>query len=258
MNVLIKTSDGFALDGEFTKVKNSTKGIIFLHGMTVAKDDEGIFVGAEPKLNKLGFSTLRFDFRAHGKSSGNSISDFTISGEIEDLKTVVAFVQRHGIKQIGFAAASFGGSIASFYIKENPSIVKALFLANPVLNYEKGFLHPRTLWAMKYFANLYSKLNRRGFIEVGSRRFNIGQPLFDEMKIYNPCQALKAYEEPLMVVHGDKDNKVDYRQTAECFNNLPNSQKEFKLISGANHGFHTEPYCSEVTDILVKFFEEKM
>jgi len=78
-NIKIKTPDDFSLDATFIKVEKSTKIIIFAHGMTVDKDDEGIFVRAEKELNRLEFSTLRFDFRAHGKSQGNSITDFTIS-----------------------------------------------------------------------------------------------------------------------------------------------------------------------------------
>ena len=58
------------------------------HGITINKDDEGMFNESEPKLNELGFSTIRFDFRAHGKSTGDSIEDFNISGELIDLETI--------------------------------------------------------------------------------------------------------------------------------------------------------------------------
>ncbi|MEX2028334.1 MAG: alpha/beta fold hydrolase [Candidatus Curtissbacteria bacterium] len=81
--VKIKTPDGFVLDGVFNKV--SPKGIIFCHGTTMNKDRESIFTRVEPLLNERGFSTLRFDFRGHGKSSGDPTGDFTISGEITDL-----------------------------------------------------------------------------------------------------------------------------------------------------------------------------
>lgn len=46
----IKTSDGFILDTLYKKYSKS-KCVILVHGMTVDKDDEGIFVTAEPQLN---------------------------------------------------------------------------------------------------------------------------------------------------------------------------------------------------------------
>src|SRR3972149_5648941 len=104
----IKTRDGFLLDAVFNDVRGSDKGIIFAHGITVNKDDEGVFNRSELKLNELGFSTIRFDFRAHGKSTGNSIKDFYISGELIDLETIFRFMKDNGIQEINLAGASFG------------------------------------------------------------------------------------------------------------------------------------------------------
>lgn len=254
----LKTSDGFILNGSFTKINKSTKGIIFLHGMTVGKDDEGIFIRAESKLNKLDFSTLRFDFRAHGKSSGNSIEDFTITGELLDLKTAIEFMLKQGIKDLGLAAASFGGSIVSLYVEDNRNVIRALFLANPVLDYEKGFLRAKTIWVLKYFANFRSRLKKFGFIEVGSRRFKLGKTLFDQMNIYKPYKSLDKYYGPLMVVHGDKDDIVPFENVFEHFQKLSNKNKEFKTIKGSEHGFDKEPYETEVVNFIVKFFEERI
>jgi len=69
-SVKITTEDRFILDGIFNEVKGSDKGVILAHGMTVDKDDEGIFVKAESKLNELGFSTLRFDFQVARQKPG--------------------------------------------------------------------------------------------------------------------------------------------------------------------------------------------
>lgn len=255
MKIKINTPDNFKLDTVFIKNKASTKGVIFAHGMTVNKDDEGIFVRAESRLNELGFSTLRFDFRAHGKSSGNTIKDFTISGEVRDLETIVKFIQEQGINWIGLAAASFGGSIAALYVGKHPESINKLFLANPVLDYEKAFLHPTTVWAMKTFINFSDRLKRFGFIEVASKRFKMGKPLMDEMKIYYPHKALQEYKGPLLVVHGDLDEKVDYQHVKSSFDRLTNKQKEFISVKGSKHGFHEEPYESNVVEIIVEFFK---
>ena len=127
----IKTEDNFTLDAIYNEVERSNKGVILAHGMTVSKEDEGILVRAETKLNEAGFNTIRFDFRAHGSSEGDSVKDFTVSGELKDLKAVFNFFEEEGINQIGLAGASFGGSISALYSGKYPNKVDVLFLANP-------------------------------------------------------------------------------------------------------------------------------
>lgn len=255
-NIKIITEDNFTLDAIFTKVEGSTKGIVFAHGMTVDKDDEGIFVRAEPKLNGLGFSTLRFDFRAHGKSQGNPVTDFTISGEIKDLEAAVDFMQKQRTVWLGLAGASVGGSISALYLGKHPNVFSKAFLANPALNYEKCFLSPTTPWAREHFENILERLDEKGYIEIGSRKFKVGKALFEEMKLYNPCEELKKYNSPLMIVHGDQDTKIAHQDVVECFDKLPNLQKNLKIIKGASHGFHGEPFETEVVEMIVKFLSQ--
>lgn len=254
-NAKIKTNDNFILDGIFTKVENSPKGIVFAHGMSVDRDHEGIFVKAEPKLNNLGFSTLRFDFRAHGKSQGNSIKDFTISGWLEDLKAVFDFMKKQGINWLGLSGASVGGSVSALYAGSHPKLIKRLFLANPPLNYEKAFLNPTTTWAKERFKNIFEQINKKGFFVLGTRKFKMGRSIFEEMKIYHPCESLKKYHNPLMIVHGDHDNKLAYQDVIECFESLPSTQKRLEIIKGAKHGFHEEPYQTQVVEMIVNFFK---
>ncbi len=218
----INTPDGFKLDTIFLRGKNSQKGILFAHGMTVAKEDEGIFIRAQQKLNSLGFSTLMFDFRTHGKSSGDSTDDFTISGELIDLETAVQFMKKQGIKWLGLAGASFGGSISALYAGQNPSMIQKLFLANPVLDYNTAFLHPTNVWALKTFDNFSGKLKHFGFIEVASRKFKVGKRLFDEMPKYFPYKELSNYKKPLIIVQGDNDEKV----------NIPSSRNDRNPLEG--------------------------
>ena len=253
-NLKIKTEDGFILDADFTQVEGSTKAIIFVHGMTVNRKDETIFVRAEPRLNELGFSTMMFDFRSHGQSSGIPIKDFTISGEIKDLEAIVKFMSDKGLTWIGIAGASFGGSIVSIYSGKNPSKIKALFLAYPVLNYETAFLNPITTWGKKYFEKAIERIRKEGFIKVGSRQFKMGRKIFEEMRKYKPCTELQKFPGPIIIVHGDRDEHISCQSSIDCFNNLPSKNKRLEVIEGAAHGLEGEPYESEATNLVVQFF----
>jgi len=256
-SITLKTPDGFSLDADFLEGING-KGIIFAHGITVNRNDEGVFFRASKELNQQGFSTLLFDFRGHGKNSGNPIQDFTISGQLVDIQTAIDFLKHKKIEAIGLAGASFGGGASALYASAQHDTIKALFLDNPALNYEKTFLHPTTEWAKKYYANYQEKLRKDGYVAIGSRGFKAGPKLFDEMEQYSPVNALKSFSNPLLIVHGDKDSKVAYQDVVECFGQLPNENKELQIIQGAEHGFHEEPFETEVTKMIVDFFVKTM
>ena len=250
----IKTKDGFLLDAVFNKIEGSKKGIIFAHGITVNKNDEGFFNRAEVKSNDLGFSTIRFDFRAHGKSSGDSVSDFNISGELIDLETIVQFMKDEGIRDLNLAGASFGGGISALFAGRNVSQIKSLLLVNPVLDFEKTFLKPTTPWAKKYFENSLKQTEKGGFAEIGSRKYKVGKKFLDELKTYKPYKELDRYRNPLLMIHGDKDTKVPCQVTIDVFKSLANKNKRIEIIKGSEYGFHEEPFETRVVNLIVDFF----
>jgi uncharacterized protein len=250
----IKTKDGFLLDAVFNKIEGSKKGIIFAHGITVDKNDEGMFNRSEPKLKEQGFSTIRFDFRAHGKSTGNSATDFNISGELIDLETIVQFLKDNGITEIHLAGASFGGGICSLYAGKHFDQINTMLLVNPVLDFEKTFLRPTTAWAKKYFQNRLSKIEIDGIAEIGSRNYKVGKKFYKELTTYKPYKELTKYNSPILVIHGDKDTKVSCHATVETVKSLSNRKIRFEIIKGSEHGFHKEPYETQVVDLIVGFY----
>ena len=158
---LLKTPDGFDLALEYVEVPAATKAVIFAHGMTVSRTDEGICVRSAKILNDLGISTMRFDFRAHGESSGLPEKDFTISGELIDLTVIFDWVKKDGFEKIGLAGASFGGAIASLFAGEHAAEIDRLALINPVLNFDHCFLHPRLPWGKKYLTKYQESLAKK-------------------------------------------------------------------------------------------------
>ncbi len=255
--VKINTNDGFILEGIFvSNIIKSSKGIIFVHGITVDKEYEKIFIQAEPRLNKLGFSTLRFDLRCHGSSQGDSVEDFTVGGALKDLNSAVEFMEKKGILKLGLAGASFGGGLSALYAGGHSEQIKALFLANPDLDYDKHFLEPITTWMKKYFTNARERVRENGFIEVSSRKFRVGPNFFKGLADKSPRVVLGQYLGELMIVTGDKDDCIDYQELIEIFEGLTNKNKELKIIVGAEHGFHEEPYQTEVSEELVDFFKK--
>lgn len=176
MQTILRTPDGFELDAEFLKGAKDI-GIVFMHGLRWYKEGEEPFVEASKILNKQGFSTLLFDFRGHGKSSGDSAKDFTITSQLTDIDTAVAFLQAQGVSIIYLAGASFGAGATVLYAAKHPEITK-LVLSNPALDYNRTIT--------KHFAPQLHLLETQGYIESGSRKFKLGKTLFDELREFSP------------------------------------------------------------------------
>ncbi|HSD99079.1 MAG TPA: alpha/beta fold hydrolase [Patescibacteria group bacterium] len=243
-HILLQTPDGFDLDSNYYKGTNGI-GIVFCHGLRWYKEGEEPFVKAAEKLHEKGFSTLLFDFRGHGKSSGDSAEDFTITGQLTDIDVAVQFLKDEGCQTIYLAGASFGASAAVLYATSHPEITR-LLLSNPALDYDRT--------VTKHFAPQLHLLESQGFIESGSKKFRLGKKLFEELQQFTPYKELEKYKGDLFIVHGDKDQRVAHQPVVEIFEKLTNPRKKFSLILGADHGFHEEPYTTQVAENIINFF----
>lgn len=252
-NITLKTSDGFRLDAEFGQ-GTTTKGVIFIHGIANDIQREEPFVHAAKELHEQGFSTLLLDLRAHGKSSGESIEDFTISSQLTDIDAAATYLKEHAATTIYLAGASFGAAAIILYAEKYPDAVKGLFLENPVIDYDKAFLHPTTSWGQQYFTNYNNQLEEKGYVAVTSREYKLGPDMFDEMKLYKPFESIRAFTYPVYILHGDRDHILPYQDSLEFFEALENPKKKFTLIPGADHGFHEEPFTTKATEKIVEFF----
>ena len=243
-HITLTTPDGFSLDTNFFQGDNGI-GIVFCHGLRWFKEGEEPFIKAAEELNKQGFSTLLFDFRGHGKSSGDSAQDFTVTGQLTDIDTAIQFVQEHGAKTIYLAGASFGAGAAVLYTAKHPEI-KKLLLANPSLDYDRTIT--------KHFQKQLPLLETQGYIEAGSRKFKLGKKLFEELQQFSPEKELEAIKSDLLIIHGDMDTRIAHQGVVEIFEKLTNPKKKFSLIIGADHGFHVEPFTSQAAENIVQFF----
>lgn len=250
----ITSKDGVELDAIYTEIDNSHKAVLFAHGMTSSKDLELVNIETEKRLNAAGITTLRFDFRAHGNSPGDSVKDFTVSGSLYDLEGVVSFVKEKQYSWVGLVGCSFGGGIASLFSGAHADLVQALCLVNPVLDYEETFLAPSTPWAKKYFTNAQQRLEKDGFIEIGSRNYKIGLNLLEDMKEYSPYEMLEKYYGPLLILQGTNDQILNHQDIYTQFINLESDNKRIEIINGAEHGLNTEPYTQEAAELMADFF----
>lgn len=252
-----KTSDGLRLCGILTSPKQKTqKCIILCHGITVDKEEDGIFTELAHKLCIAGFAVFRFDFRGHGESEGKSV-DMTVMGEVRDLKAAVNFLQEKGYKDFGILGASFAGGAVSFFALAHQDTVKALALWNAAIDYSEN-INPTLPWTRKYWGErAFERVKKFGFTEIGSRKFKIGERLMYEIKNLKPWSALQRATIPILLVHGNCDSYVPIEDSVKYASMIKNA--ELKIIHGAEHGFHDNPKHAEEADrVTIDFFSQNM
>ncbi|OGK34230.1 hypothetical protein A3F57_06325 [Candidatus Roizmanbacteria bacterium RIFCSPHIGHO2_12_FULL_36_11] len=233
--IFFKSKDGQKLCGIWhIPSKPTTKAVVLAHGMTVDKDEEGIFIELAELLKKNGYAVFRFDFRGHGESEGKSI-DTTITGEMADVEAAVKEVKLHEYKEIGLLGASVGGGTATLYAEKNQRRLRCFCLWNPALNFDHTFLDPITSWLKNRHKEMMNDLKTKGWTMVGSSKKVYGRKMFEEMAKFTPYKALRNISLPTVIIHGTKDKYVPYEDAKTYVKYLKNG----KLITLKNgeHGF---------------------
>ncbi|MFA5000870.1 MAG: alpha/beta fold hydrolase [Candidatus Paceibacterota bacterium] len=253
--IFFKSKDGIKLCGVWNiPARQTKKAIILVHGITVNKNEDGVFTSLAKILCDHGYAVLRFGFRGHGESSGKSI-DMTINGEILDLDASVKEAIKNGYSEIGLVGASFGGGVATLYTAKNQEKIKCLCLWNPCLNYDHCFLNPTLPWLINKKDKMKADLRKQGWTTLGRRKFVLGKKLFGEMAKLHPDKEIRKIEMPLEIIHGDKDTYIPYNDSKKSLKNMKNGQ--LVTIKNGEHGFH-EPkaHTQKANEETLKFFKK--
>jgi len=253
--VYFLTSDGIKLCGTWTLPEDKTDTCVILcHGIGYGRNVEEILPGLAKSLAKQGFAVFRFDFRGHGDSAGEA-TEFTITGQLKDIKAATVAARAIGYKKLGLAGASFGGGAAALFAARNPKIFRALALINPVIDYD-SLLELKTEWSSNYFGpQAIINLKEFGFTKVGSHGFKMGKKFVDQMKVIKPWRELKKIKIPVLFVHGDADKAVPAQDSIKYSKGMENAT--LVLIAGGGHGLYDSPAISKstiktITKFLVK------
>jgi dipeptidyl aminopeptidase/acylaminoacyl peptidase len=126
--VHFQSEDGVQLAGHWMPAGENPRDhptVIFLHGYTQSKE---IALDVAPFLVEAGNNVFAFDFRAHGKSGGETATLGTV--EIQDARAAVRYVSsrpdvdpKHGIHLLGW---SQGGAMAIMIAGELPEVTSVI------------------------------------------------------------------------------------------------------------------------------------
>lgn len=217
-----KTFDNVELSSYLTYSRIDTiKGtIILLHGIRSKKE---CFTELSEKLSKLGYNSVALDSRAHGNSLGTHCT-FGVKEkkDITELINVLA-KQENITENIGVWGQSLGGAIGLQAMGNDKrikfGIIESTFsdfktITNDYFNYHVGFNIKLLTSYLVYRAGKIADFNP------------------EDAK---PKKNCKNITQPILIVHGSKDKRINIKYAKDNFAQLSSKNKEFIEIEDANH-----------------------
>ena len=220
-SLAIEVDSGLILRGYFihANVPKPKATIILLHGIGGFKEGNLTF---SKILADNGYNTILYDQRAHGKSDGK----YCTFGFYEK-KDVSKFIDVANLKYanlpVGIHGASLGGAVAlqalAYDKRLQFGIIESTFntLEDVVIEYGRGYFKFRSRWLAQ---------------RILSKAADIAQFKPFDVK---PVESCTQIEQPILMVHGDCDEKIPLDFNKLNFEALKSQNKEFYTVCGAGH-----------------------
>lgn len=219
--LVMESDDGLLLYGLWCNANTpEIKGtILMIHGIGSCKDH---FIPRAAWLADHGFNSVLVDLRAHGMSEG----DYVTYGyyEVPDLQLFLdCMTLHHHATHIGVWGQSLGGAIGLQLMAADDrvkfGIIESTYCtfdevvhdySNRMFGLPLGWLNDYVIW----------------------RAQSIGQ--FDKNHIH-PEKACQKINQPILLVHGTADDRIDVSYAHRNYDALASDQKELYLVEGAKH-----------------------
>jgi pimeloyl-ACP methyl ester carboxylesterase len=237
--VSIKTADGIDLSALLIVRPKATRVVILCHGYRMTKEE------MEQCLNVLpNDSFLLFDFRAHGKSSGDVVS-FGYH-EQKDVDAVVKFLRHNEhtkkLPIIGFGVSMGGATLLAAAAYKND--FKALIIDSSFASLSKE--------AEDQFANV-TGLPRivLPFVQIVFE-FLAGC----KMTAIVPAELIKGIQCPILIIHSRNDMFTFVSHAYALFENATTQFKKLWLVDDSCHGAAYRDYPEEYADCVKNFLKQ--
>ena len=123
-------SDRFEIEGRLTE-GDQQKGVVITHPHPLYGGDmhNNVVAAVSRTYQKIGATTLRFNFRGVGGSQGNYGDGI---GEQEDVGAAAAYLAERGIRQIDLAGYSFGAWVNALAVNDGLKVDNMIMVSPPV------------------------------------------------------------------------------------------------------------------------------
>jgi dipeptidyl aminopeptidase/acylaminoacyl peptidase len=194
--------------------------IIMLHGIRSSKES---FIGLSSKLSKLGYNSVALDSRAHGQSEGTHCT-FGVKEKKDISKLIDILTNEEKIaNNIGVWGKSLGGAIGLQAVGNDKRIKFAII--------ESTFSDFKTITKDYFKYHLGFNID----ILTNYLVYRAGQIANFDIEEAKPLKYCENINQPILIVHGNKDQRIDIKYARQNFEKIPSEKKEFIEVQNANH-----------------------
>lgn len=207
-------------------------GLVLCHGFPHGPGGAATVGGTYPPLadrlsRDMGWAVVTFNFRGTGESSG----DFSVSGWLEDVATMVGFLSdRTDIDSVWLAGSATGGAICICHAASDERIHGVATMAAPASIRNWVDNAPRFL----------DHARRLGVVRSDEFPPDTGAWAREIAELDPVAAASKIAPRPFMVLHGADDDVVPPSASvalAEAYG----PEVEHRILSGAGHRLRHDP-----------------
>lgn len=232
-HVKFKNKRNLLLSAILNNGRPSSPLLVLVHGFAGNKDENGLFVEAEDYFSAKGFNTFRFDLEGVGESEGD-FKETTLKKQESDLESAIYHITAlYPSTKIGVVGFSLGATIA--VLNNNPKIDFYIFWSPALYPAEDMFPRYNT-------PEILTELQKKGYIEKGSLK--VGSGIIEDFKNCGLEEEIKKIGNPVLLVHGTKDLRINYLNTIKAKPLFSNSSLE--IIEGANHSYKENPQHRQI------------
>lgn len=228
--VNFKNSRRLNLVGHFYR-SDSGAVIILTHGFTGDKSELGRFDNTAAAFHTVGYNVLTFDFSGSGESDDDSL---TVEKQVDDLESAIQYVTDRGLTRIGLLGLSLGGLVSAKVYDEK---IDTMVFWAPVTGSVKN---PRA----RYSEAQLKELDETGYITMikdneTRKKIIIDKQMLEDRRMVNPQTLLSQIKCPVLIIHGDQDNRVPLENSKNAMQYLPKGSR-LEVIAGADHKFYDQ------------------
>lgn len=237
-----KGFEGLDLTAHIVEPSSTRTGsIILIHGIAGSYRYYDRMV---PKLNALGFQTIAVNLRSHG-TSGGEFCTFGVK-EHRDIQYLIdtLIAQEQCSDNLAIWGHSLGGAVALQVMAHDNRILYGIIestfsdFSSIVLAYQEDYIG----FEFETMANYLS-----------ARACDLAE--FTEAEA-SPKNIVPQIKQPLLLVHGDADEKIDIQHGYTNYEAIGSIDKRFHIVEGAGHNdvwtVGGEAYWDLVSGFLVE------
>ncbi|MFP4393499.1 MAG: alpha/beta hydrolase [Desulfohalobiaceae bacterium] len=245
--VSIPNQQGLLLSGiHYSRPDTPGPTLIICHGFTGSKEGgDRVLQMSEYLARELDLDCLTFDFAGHGQSQGN-LQDMSLSGQIQDLESVINWCQEHKGGFVLCMGRSFGGCTVICQAARDSRVRAVCSWAAPADPF--GLLQGMVV----------EQDQEQGLVTLGSEegRASLRQEFFQDLAKFDvPGQAARISPRALLLLHGEEDEVVPVHDAKKIYERAM-EPKELYIIPGADHRF-SQAY-KQVWQICAKWLRAQL